>query len=348
MNEITKFIEKVARGKHLDEDEAQRAFQIFMSGGATPAQIAAIITGFRINGETEAEITGGAKVMRAKAEKFNVPDSIKEKMIDTCGTGGDASGTYNISTAVAFVVAGCGVPVAKHGNKAVSSKSGSADVLEALGIVVDVDKTVMEEAMAKFNICFMMAPKYHSAMRHVGPTRKELGIRTIFNLLGPLSNPAGAKRQLLGVYSRELTEKLAHVLNNLGSSHAWVVHGLDGLDELTTTAESYVAELRDGKVKTFTVNPEELGLELVTVERLKGGDANENARALTNLLAGEKGPYRDITLLNAAAALIVAGKCNDLKSGIKLAAESIDNGRAKETLAKFVEFTGRENVRHAG
>jgi anthranilate phosphoribosyltransferase len=341
MNEIKKFIASISAGGHLKVGESERVFQIMMSGGATPAQVASVITGLQMNGETEAEITGGARVLRAKASGFNVPDELQNKILDTCGTGGDSSGSYNISTTVAFIAAACGVPVAKHGNRSVSSRSGSADVLEVLGVDIDAKNEVMEEALSKVGICFMMAPNYHSAMRHVGPVRKELGIRTIFNLLGPLSNPAGAKRQLLGVYDRDLTETMAHVLHNLGSMHALVVHGLDGLDELTTTTKSYVSELKDGKVKNYTIDPQELGLNLATKEQLKGGDAEENAKALRAVLSGETGAYRDIVLLNAAAALLVGGKVDDLKSGIKMAEEAIDSGKAKETLAKLVEVTNR-------
>ncbi len=342
MNEIIKYIEKISSGEHLRADEAERVFQIIMSGGASPPQIASILMGLRTNGETEAEITGGAKVIRAKAEKFNIPEEMRENLVDTCGTGGDGAGTYNISTAAAFVVAACGVPVAKHGNRSVSSKSGSADVLEALGVKIDVDKSVMEKALIECGICFMMAPKYHSAMRHVSATRKELGVRTIFNLFGPLSNPAGARRQLIGVYSRHLTETLAHVLNNLGTTHAWIVHGLDGLDELTTTNKSYVAELKNGKVKSFVIDPEELGIELVTPDRLVGGDAQENAIAMQEVFRGKKNPYRDIVLLNSAAALVVGDKVKFMKEGLDMAAEAIDSRKAQELLAKFAEVTNQE------
>ena len=342
MNEIKKHIETIVSGKHLKPEEAERVFQIIMNGGATPAQIAAVLVGLKINGETEAEITAGVKVIRSKATKFSVGENTKNKMIDVCGTGGDASGTYNISTAVAFVVAACGVPVANHGNRAVSSRSGSADVLEALGVKVEIEKEIMEQALEEIGICFLMAPVYHSAMRHVAPTRKELGIRTIFNLFGPLSNPAGATRQIIGVYSRDLTEKMAYVLNNLGTKKAWIVHGLDGLDEITTAEKTYVAELNDGKVRTFVIDPEEYDIEKCRPEELKGGDASENAIALHKVLLGEKGAYRDIVVINAAAALVVADRVEDLEQGIKIANKAIDEGKAKEVLAQLVEITGRQ------
>ncbi|HEU0071597.1 MAG TPA: anthranilate phosphoribosyltransferase [Alphaproteobacteria bacterium] len=322
----------VANGDKLSQAQAEEAFEIIMSGNATPSQIGAMLMGLRLRGETVDEITGAARVMRAKAVPIQAPPGA----IDTCGTGGDASGTFNISTGAAIVVAGCGVPVAKHGNRAASSKSGSADVLAALGVNLDADMALVAESLRVNNIGFMMAPRHHAAMRFVGPTRVELGTRTIFNLLGPLANPAAAKRQLLGVFSRQWIAPVAEVLGQLGSERAWVVHGSDGLDELTTTGASYVAELKDGKVTTFEVTPEDAGLARVTADALKGGDPAHNAQAIIAMLDGATGPYRDIVLLNAAAALIVAGKAADLKAGVKLAAEAIASGKAKATLAALV------------
>jgi anthranilate phosphoribosyltransferase len=272
--------------------------------------------------------------MRAKV----LPVSAPPDAIDTCGTGGDASGTFNISTTSALVVAGCGVPVAKHGNRALSSKSGSADVLTALGVNIDADLRLVERAIREAKIGFLMAPRHHTAMRHVGPTRVELGTRTIFNILGPLSNPAGAKRQLVGVFAAQWIEPLAEVLGRLGSERAWVVHG-EGLDELTTAGTTQIAELRDGKVRTFTVTPEEVGLPRARRDDLKGGDAENNAGKLRDLLAGEHGPRRDIVLLNSAGALVVAGKAKDLREGIALAARSIDSGAARSVLERLIAIT---------
>jgi anthranilate phosphoribosyltransferase len=352
MNGIKKYIEKVVNYENLSEDEAERVFQIIMNGGATPAEIAAFLVGLRMKGEVIDEIAGAAIVMRAKAEKINAP----KNTLDTCGTGGktlkfkqqiepltsDAgkTGTLNISTAVAFVVAACGVPVAKHGNRAASSLSGSADVLKELGVNVEADKKIMERSLKEAGICFMMAPKFHTAMRHVAPIRKELGIRTIFNVLGPLSNPAGAKYQLLGVYSKKLVEPVAHVLHRLGVERAWVVHGSDGMDELTTTGKSFVAELRDGVVTTFNINPKDFGIKKVKIDDLKGGNPNVNAQYMKIMLQGKGNQaYRDIVLLNAAASLVVAGKVTDLKDGLKMAAEAIDSGKANEVLLKLVEIS---------
>ncbi len=346
-NEMQRILGLVAEGKHLGIPDAGRAFQIMMLGGATPAQIAALLMGLRINRETVEEITGAAMALRNKAKKLTVPEELRPRILDTCGTGGDKKGTYNISTAAAFVVAGCGIPVAKHGNMAVSSKSGSADVLRALGVNIDAAEDVMVRALTEAHICFLMAPRFHAAMREVAPIRRELAMRTIFNVLGPLINPAMPERQVLGVYSRDLVEPLARVLDHLGSKHAWVVHGADGMDELTTTGETYVAALENGQVRTFTITPEEYGLARPEdPNALAGGEAMVNAQALRYLLAGhgkEEGhklkPYRDIVLLNAAAALIVAGKATDLHQGLALAAQSIDSGRAKTALDKLVEIT---------
>lgn len=326
---------RVATGASLGRSEAEAAFEIMMSGEATPAQIGAFLMGLRVRGETVDEITGAATVMRAKAVRVEAPAGT----IDTCGTGGDASGTYNVSTAAAIVVAACGVPVAKHGNRAASSKSGSSDVLAALGVNIDADMALVARSLADAGICFLMAPRHHGAMRHVAGARVELGTRTIFNILGPLSNPAGAKRQLLGVFSRQWLEPMAEVLGNLGSSRAWLVHGSDGLDELTTTGPSWVAELRDGTVRTFEVNPEDAGLPLCRAEDLKGGDAAANGAAMRAMLRGAPGAYRDIVLLNSAAALVVAERAADLREGVEIARAAVDGGAAEATLDRLVSIT---------
>ncbi len=326
---------KVATGATLTADEAERAFDIMMSGEATHAQIGALLMGLRVRGETIDEITGAVRTMRLMALHVEAPPGA----IDVVGTGGDAAGTYNISTAAAIVVAGCGVPVAKHGNRAVSSKSGAADVLTALGVNLDADMSLVRKAIWEAGIGFLMAPRHHSAMRHVGPVRVELGVRTIFNLLGPLSNPASVKRQFTGAYAREWIAPMAQVLGNVGCEAAWVVHGSDGLDELTTTGPTYVAALKDAKVRTFEVTPEDAGLPRAEPDDLKGGSPEENAAALHAVLAGKTGPYRDIVLFNAAGALLVAGKVNQLTAGVILAAASIDEGRAAGALAKLVAIT---------
>ncbi|WP_240002268.1 anthranilate phosphoribosyltransferase [Oleisolibacter albus] len=328
-------LSKVAGGASLSEDEARTAFDIIMSGNATPAQMGGFLMALRVRGETVDEITGAARTMRAKAIRIQAPAGT----IDTCGTGGDSAGTYNISTAVAFVVAGCGVPVAKHGNRAVSSKSGAADVLGALGLNLDADFPRIEQALREANIAFLMAPRHHMAMRNVGPTRVELGTRTIFNLMGPLLNPAGAKRQLMGVFDRRWTGPIAQVLGRLGSERAWVVHGSDGLDEITTTGPTFVSELRDGAVRDFEITPEAVGLTRVGLDDLRGGDPQANAEALRAVLGGARGPYRDIVLLNAAAALVVAGAVDDLPAGLARAALSIDQGAAARALDRLVQLT---------
>ncbi|MFT5540713.1 MAG: anthranilate phosphoribosyltransferase [Alphaproteobacteria bacterium] len=325
----------VADGKPLSQAAAEQAFEIIMSGEATPSQMGAFLMALRVRGETVDEIAGAAKVMRAKALSVKAPKGA----IDTCGTGGDARGTYNISTGAAIVVAACGVPVAKHGNRALSSKSGSADVLAALGVNIDADIALVEKSLNEIDIGFLMAPRHHAAMRHVGPTRVELGTRTIFNLLGPLSNPAGTTRQLIGVFQRQWTEPMAKVLAQLGSERAWVVHGSDGLDEITTTGASYVSELKDGKVTSFEVTPEDAGLPRSDPAQLKGGDPATNAAAIADMLGGKEGPYRDIVLLNAAAALVVADKADDLKSGVAQAAAAIASGKARETLERLIAIS---------
>ncbi|MBM3550029.1 MAG: anthranilate phosphoribosyltransferase [Alphaproteobacteria bacterium] len=339
MPDLKILIGRVAAGHRLTVAEAETAFDIMMSGNATPSQMGAFLMGLRVRGETVDEIAGAARVMRAKALKVEAPAGA----IDTCGTGGDASGTYNVSTAASLVVAATGVPVAKHGNRALSSKSGAADVLTALGVNIDADMKLVKRALFEAGIGFLMAPRHHSATRHVMPTRVELGTRTIFNLLGPLSNPAGTKRQLVGVFGKDWVEPMAKVMGLLGIERAWVVHGSDGIDEITTAGSTFVASLESGQVATFEVTPEEAGLPRATPEQLKGGDPKYNADALRGVLAGEKGPYRDIVLLNAAAALIVAGKAENLKDGAAMAARAIDTGSAASTLAKLIAISNEKS-----
>ncbi len=286
----------------------------------------------RVRGETVEEITGAVAAMRAKMLGVKAPANA----IDVVGTGGDASGSYNISTCAAFIVAGAGVPVAKHGNRALSSKSGAADVLTALGVKIDLHPEEISNCISEAGIGFMFAPAHHPAMKHVGPTRVELGTRTIFNLLGPLSNPAGVKRQMVGVFSKQWVEPLAHVLKNLGSERAYVVHGSDGLDEITTSGPTTVAALENGAVKTFEITPEEVGLARIKPEALRGGDAEANAAALKKVLQNKASPYHDIAVLNAAAALVVAGVASDLKKGVALAQKSISTGEAEGSLERLI------------
>ncbi|MBT3305552.1 MAG: anthranilate phosphoribosyltransferase [Alphaproteobacteria bacterium] len=326
---------KVADGNSLSIGESESAFDIIMSGDATEAQIGGFLMALRVRGETVDEITGAVRTMRAKA----LPAKAPAGAIDVVGTGGDGSGTYNISTAAAIVVAGCGVPVAKHGNRALSSKSGAADVLGALGVNIDADMALVERAIAEAGIGFLMAPRHHSAMKYVGPARVQMGVRTIFNILGPLSNPAGVTRQFTGVFAKDWIVPMAEVLKNLGCEAAWVVYGADGLDEMTTTGPSHVAQLKDGAITTFDVSPEDAGLPVAKAEDLKGGDAQFNADALTAVMNGEPGAYRDVVIYNAAGALVVAGKADDLKSGAALAAAAIDDGKAKAALEQWVAIT---------
>jgi len=325
-------IARIADGAILTAEEAEAAFDVIMSGNATPAQIGAFLVGLRVRGETVDEIAAAAKVMRAKATKVSAPDNA----MDTCGTGGDGMGTYNISTAVAFILAANDIPIAKHGNRALSSKSGTSQVLEALGVNIDLTADQVSQCVADAGIGFMYAPAHHGAMKHVGPIRVELGIRTIFNLIGPLSNPASAPYQVMGVFAKQWVNPLANVLKSLGSKSAWVVHGSDGLDELTTTGPSYVSQLKDGTVTDFTITPADAGLPIADPASLVGGDPDHNAAAMTALFDGTPSAYRDIVVLNAAAGLIVAGKAADLKQGADIAAQTIDNGQAKARLAALV------------
>ncbi|MFO1059612.1 MAG: anthranilate phosphoribosyltransferase [Dongiaceae bacterium] len=335
LEDLKRLLGIAAAATPLTEEQAELAFDAMMSGNATPAQMGGFLMALRVRGETVEEITGAVRAMRGRMLRIAAPPGA----IDTCGTGGDGAGTLNISTAAALVVAACGVPVAKHGNRAMSSRSGAADVLAALGVNLDADMTLLERALGEAGMCFLLAPRHHAAMRHVGPVRVELGTRTIFNLTGPLSNPAGARRQLVGVFSRAWIEPLARVLGRLGTEQAWVVHGSDGLDELTTTGPSHVAVLQAGRVTLRDVLPEEAGLPTARLDDLRGGDAAANAAALTALLGGERGPYRDIVLLNSAAALLVAGKVAGLRDGAALAAAAIDSGRARRVLDRVVAIT---------
>jgi len=328
------FLAHVAQGRGLSEGQAEAAFDIIMSGNATPSQMGAFLMALRVRGETVDEIAGAARIMRAKAIAVEAPPGT----IDTCGTGGDSSGSFNISTASALVAAGCGVPVAKHGNRALSSQSGSADVLTALGVNIDVDFAIVRACLWEIGIGFLMAPRHHSATRHAAPTRVELGTRTIFNLLGPLSSPAKAPRQLVGVFAPEWVRPMAEVLGRLGTERAWVVHG-SGLDELTTAGVTTVAALEDGKVETFEIVAEDFGLPPARLEDLKGGAPEHNAGLMRELLAGVGGPLRDIVLLNSGAALVIAGRAANLASGIELAARSLDSGAARRVLEDLVART---------
>lgn len=328
----------VADGTQLSAAQAEDAFNIIMSGDATTAQIAGFLMALRVRGETVDEITGAVKAMRAKMLTIDAPHD----SIDIVGTGGDASGTYNISTASAFVTAACGVPVAKHGNRALSSKSGMADVATALGVNLECDMELVKRSIWEAKIGFLVAPRHHAAMKYVMPARIEMGVRTIFNLLGPLSNPAGVKRQLTGAFSRDWIAPMAQTLGNLGCEMTWVVHGSDGLDEITTTGPTYVAEWKDGKLSEFEISPEDVGLPLAKPEDLKGGTPQENAEALRALLQGEQSAYRDCVIFNVAAALLVAGKATDLQDGAAQAAAAIDEGKALSTLEDLINITNYE------
>ena len=332
MVEIKALIGQVASGATLSREMAYEALDSMMSGEVTPSQIGALLMGLRVRGETVDEITGAVTAMRAKMLTVDAPDNA----IDVVGTGGDASGSFNISTCAAFIVAGAGVPVAKHGNRALSSQSGSADVLAALGVKIDIPPESISDCIRVAGIGFMFAPAHHPAMKHVGPTRVELGTRTIFNLLGPLSNPARVTRQMVGVFSRQWVEPLAHVLKNLGSDRAYVVHGSDGLDEITTAGPTAVAALENGTVRTFEIVPENVGIARVKPEALRGGDAEANAAALRAVLEGRKSPYRDVAAINAAAALVVAAKAKTLGDGMKLAQHAIDSGEAEGRLGRLI------------
>jgi anthranilate phosphoribosyltransferase len=325
---------RLADRNDLSEQDAEAAFQAILEGQASEAEIGAFLMGLRVKGETIGEIAAGARVLRARMTPVEAPP----EAMDCCGTGGDARGTFNVSTAVAFVLAGAGIPVAKHGNRALSSRSGSSDVLDALGVKIGSDPALIAREIREAGLGFMMAPLHHGAMKNVAATRQALGIRTIFNLLGPLINPARVKRQLVGVFSESWIEPMAEALIGLGSERAWVVHG-EGLDELTTTGPSHVVEARGGRIRRFTVTPDEAGLKPASASDLIGGDAETNAAALKSVLAGGTGAYRDIVLLNAAACFIIAGKAETLMDGADLAAKTIDSGSAKAALDKLIAIS---------
>ncbi|QUH25303.1 anthranilate phosphoribosyltransferase [Serpentinicella alkaliphila] len=329
-------INKLVHGISLSEYEMTEALNEIMSGLVSPTLISSFLTALKLKGETIEEITGGAKVLRKKCSSIDLNDLYT---IDTCGTGGDNSNTFNISTAVAFIAASAGIPVVKHGNRSVTSKSGSADVLEALGANIYLSPTQVEHCILNHNLGFLFAPNFHSAMKHVAETRKELGFRTIFNILGPLSNPASAKAQVLGVFEESLTEPLAHVLKNLGTKHALVVHGMDGIDEITVTTDTKITELRENKIFTYYLNPKDYGFTLCKHEDLNGGDARENGKIIKSIFLGEQGPKRDILLLNSAAALYIGRKVDNFRDGITLASNLLDSGAAYRKLTDYVEET---------
>jgi anthranilate phosphoribosyltransferase len=344
---ITEAVRTLIDHTDLTRIEAAAAMEAIMSGAATNAQIAAFLTALRMKGETVEELIGFAQVMRQKAVKVRThgadlvaqTGTDREMLIDTCGTGGDASGTFNVSTATAFVVAGAGLKVAKHGNRSVSSLCGSADVVETLGINLELTPAKVARCVDEAGIGFLYAPLLHTAMKHVMAARREMGIRTVFNMLGPLTNPAGANAQVIGVYSEALTEPLARVLAELGTFRAFVVHGADGLDEISNTGESRISEVHEGVVRNSRVRPEDFGMPRASIGDLQGGDREENARIIRDVLAGEQGPRRDIVLMNAAAALVVGAKARDLKEGAGLAAQSIDSGAAARKLSTLVELS---------
>lgn len=329
-------IQKLSNKQDLTRHEAYDAMNEIMSGQATPVQIAAFLMGLRLKGETVEEIAGCAQVMREKAVRIQTKH---QTLVDTCGTGGDASGTFNISTTAAIIASAAGAVVAKHGNRAVSSKCGSADVLKALGVNIEIPPEKAAQTLDEIGITFLFAPTMHGAMKYAAPVRKELGVRTIFNILGPLTNPAGAQRQVLGVFSPTLTETLAGVLKELGSEYALVVHGEGGFDELSTLGVTKVSRLRHGEVTTYEIRAQELGLQPTDLESLRGGDVERNVSILRSILEGNKGATRDIALLNSGAALLVAGKTDSLQDGIRMAAEAIDSGAAKRKLNDWIDAT---------
>jgi anthranilate phosphoribosyltransferase len=333
--ELRLLIQKVSAGATLSEDEIRTALEQMTAGAATPAQMGAFLMALRVRGETVEEIAGAAQMLRAKMNRVEVaPDAI-----DIVGTGGDAHGTYNISTCAALIAAGAGARIAKHGNRRVSSKSGASDVLAELGVKLEVPAAAIARCVSEAGLGFLWAPLHHPALKHWAPIRGELGIRTIFNLLGPICNPGGVKRQVVGVFSWHWVEPIAHVLKSLGSEHVWVVHGHDGLDELTTTGATDVAELKDGKVTVFEVTPADAGLQPAKLSDLRGGDEKENAAAIRDVLAGKRTPLRDIAVLNAAAALIVAGKAANLTDGAALAAHAIESGAARKALDRLAAIS---------
>ncbi len=334
--EFTKHLNTIIQRKDLDRESMASMMGDIFSGDITPAQIGAFMAALATKGETFEELAGAAQAMRRKAARIQ---TVNTTVVDTCGTGGDASGSFNISTTTAFAVAGCGITVAKHGNRSISSKCGSADVLEALGVKIDTDPEVVEEAVNEIGIGFLFAPTFHSAMRHAAKARMEVGIRSIFNMLGPLTNPAGTRCQLLGVFAPHLTEMFAQALKLLGATRAFVVHGHDGMDEITTCAPTRISELNDGMVKSYDLDPLDFFEDYADPGDLKGGDKLENAAITRSVLEGKKGPCRNIVLINSAAALVAAGAAGDLKEGIRLAETSLDTGKALEKLEALARFT---------
>ena len=332
---IKECIKKVTEGNNLTETEASLVMEEIMTGKSTPAQLASFITAMRMKGETVEELIGFIRVMREKATKVRTHHKV---LIDTCGTGGDKQDTFNVSTISAFVAAGAGIVVAKHGNRAVSSKCGSADLLTALDINVDAEINIVERALDQVGIGFLFAPSLHKAMKYAIGPRREIGIRTFFNIIGPLTNPAGASRQLMGIFNPEWTEKIAYVMKSLGTVRAFVVHGMDGMDEISNTGETQISELKDGSVKTFTVKPEDFGFSRCRIDEISGGDIDESVESALNILKGDKGQKRDMVLLNASAAIVIAGKANTIKDGIKLAEKSIDSGNALKKLEQLKEI----------
>jgi len=327
-DEFGAILKRIAAGERLDAAQSASAFGAMMSGGVSEMRMAAFLTALAVRGPSVAEIAGAARAMRAAMTKVEAPGNA----IDVCGTGGDGAGTLNVSTATAFVVAACGVAVAKHGNRAMSSRTGAADVLEALGVPINLNAEAARKSLMNPGFAFLFAPSYHPAMKNVAPVRRDLGFRTVFNLLGPICNPAGVRRQLIGIFAREWLEPVAHVLAELGTEKAWIVHGADGLDELSTTGPTRVAILEDGRVTMRDIVPEDAGIERTSLAALKGGTAEDNAHAIRDLFSGAKGAFRSIVLLNAAAALIAAGQATNLKDGVAQAAEAIDKGRAAAAL----------------
>jgi len=338
MNSLQDAIGKLVERRNLTETEAEEAMKCVMSGGATQAQIGSFLTALRMKGETVEEITAFARVMREFATKIS--PKVDDVLVDTCGTGGDKIKTFNISTAAMFVAAGAGVRIAKHGNRSVTSKAGSADVVEALGVRIDLPPEEVERCIESVGIGFMFAPRFHAAMKHAIGPRREMGVRTVFNILGPLTNPTGAQAQMMGVYDAELTEKLARVLGKLGCKRAMVVHGMEGLDEISTLGGTQISELNNGEVRTYTVFPEHFGIERANPEAIAGKELEENVRMMLSVLNGERGPRRNIVLLNAAAAIVVGGKADGLRNGISIASDSLDSGRAYEKVVQLVEATG--------
>ena len=337
---IREAISKVVEKNDLTRDEMIACMDEIMTGQATQAQIGSFITALRMKGETVEEITGAAMVMREKAVKIGPYNKIID-LVDTCGTGGSGTNTFNISTTTAFVVSGAGLKIAKHGNKSASSQCGSADVIKELGVNIDIPPDKVKECIDKIGIGFLYAPLFHGAMKHAIGPRREIGIRTIFNILGPLTNPANANCQVLGVYREELTEVLANVLKNLGTKMAFVVHGLDTLDEITITGKTKISELKDKSVKTFYITPEDFGIKSAQLKDIKGGDSKENAAIVREVLEGKKGPRQDVVLLNSSAALVAGGLARDFKEGIRIAKESISSGKAMDKLKKLIEFTNK-------